>query len=439
MGTAPAARPYLVPLVVGLLAVASTSCDDAVGTLAPPPGGFDPLLGLGAFEHTCAECHASRDGADLAMFAMPDSAIVRRAVFHVDSTTALHIAAHIRSLSLPTLGRTARILQPGGRLLAGGPVQVGDLMPGPGGEAEGDLAFALELMGRDAWPAAWTAASLRQVDPLGVAVALPMPLWSEEGSNLDWMPGAPLPDGVLDWRDGMVRERLGAYYANPTHDNLDDVVDAIRWADGSSENPDAPCRFDAGTDFEVCFETRRWAASLVAQHMLRYGLTGTTEGAPQRIFWDVGNAARRSDSADRPLVNADANWAIWMYLGWVYAPGTFTSHYTAGGLSRMGMPRLAAFMSLRTLVARDSASHSVYDDVETTARFAPDHWVGDATSFGFRHLLERLAGGEIPATEDVPSARAEIESAFEHAASRMPEGDVPALRALADSVQAAIP
>lgn len=426
-----------IALAVSTLLVA---CDDGGAAFAPPPGGFDPLLGRGAFEHTCAGCHASRDGADLAMFSMPDSAIVRRAVAHVDSATAFHIAAHIRSLSTPRLARDARIFQPGGTLLPGGPVQVGDLLPAPGDETAGDRNFADRLFGDDAWPTAWTAEDLLSVDPLDVPVALPMPLWSEEGSNLDWMADTPLPLAVLDWRDGMVRERLGAYYANPTDDNLDDVVDAIRWADASSDNAGAPCRFEQPSgDFDVCFEGRRWAASLVAQHMLRRGTTAATEGLPQKVFWDVGNAARRSDSFDQPLVNSDANWAIWMYLGWVYAPGAFTSHYTAGGLSRMGMPRLATFMSLRTLVARDSASHSVFDDVETAARFAPDHWAGDAVRFGYRHLLDRLLAGQTPAAEDAASARQEVESAFNHASGKVPAGEVDGLRALADSVLAAIP
>src|SRR5687768_9145717 len=86
---------------------------------SPEPPLADVATGRVAFSTVCAACHSSRDGFDLAFFGFPDSTIVRRAVFHVDSAVARDIAAHVRTLGSAGAPRTARIFQPGGVILAG--------------------------------------------------------------------------------------------------------------------------------------------------------------------------------------------------------------------------------------------------------------------------------------------------------------------------------
>ena len=56
----------------------------------PPP---DASLGRTAFVASCAPCHASADGFDLAFFGFSDFDIVRRGVAHVDTATARDIVA----------------------------------------------------------------------------------------------------------------------------------------------------------------------------------------------------------------------------------------------------------------------------------------------------------------------------------------------------------
>ena len=71
-----------------------------------------------AFEGECGTCHASRDGFDLAHFGYSDTTVLRRAHGHVDTTTALDIVAHVRSLAVPRENRDLRIFQPGGEVLS---------------------------------------------------------------------------------------------------------------------------------------------------------------------------------------------------------------------------------------------------------------------------------------------------------------------------------
>ena len=73
--------------------------------------------GRAAFLTSCATCHASRDGFDLALFGFDDATIVRRARDHVDLATAQNIVAYVRSLGVPSVGRGTVPFQPGNTTL----------------------------------------------------------------------------------------------------------------------------------------------------------------------------------------------------------------------------------------------------------------------------------------------------------------------------------
>ena len=108
-------RSLLPALALVACALASCSGDDPTGALVdePPVVVGDPAAGMVAFGAECASCHATGDGLDLAFFDFTDTTIVRRAVAHVDTATALDIVAHINTLGVHPEDRHVRIFQPG--------------------------------------------------------------------------------------------------------------------------------------------------------------------------------------------------------------------------------------------------------------------------------------------------------------------------------------
>ena len=296
-------------------------------------------------------------------------------------TTSLDIAAYIRTLSVDPVGRFDQSFQPGGL------------------QIEDDVSFAMGLFGEDAWPSSLTPDQLAAIDPTDVPVALAFPRWSFEEANIDWMPDAPLPVGILDYDGGLARGALEAYYATGTDTWLIHAVGALRSIDRREANPDAPCLTEDVERFrpEECFEVRRWTSSLVAQHMLRSGRSDPIDPMLHDSWWDVGNAARKSlERGATPIENAVENWAVWMYLGWAFSPDRHASVYLGNALSRLGLARHATFVALRAQLARRPESSDPYADLMSVARFAPDHWLFEAASFGYRHLIDRLEAGDSP-------------------------------------------
>ena len=236
-------------------------------------------FGRVTFQEECASCHAAGDGFDLAVFSFPDSTIIRRALGHVNELAANDIVAHIRAIQadnstvfgpVERVDRFDRIFQPGDR------------------RVQSDVDFARTLFGEDVWPSELTPVELRAIDPTEVAVALRFPRWSSEDSNLDWMPDTPLSEGITSYRPSnsgskysiyRVGATLDTYYKYRTDHALRNVVESIRIAERSSANPEAPCLVQFPTLFrpEECFQTRRWIASLIAQHMVRKGQSDKLE------------------------------------------------------------------------------------------------------------------------------------------------------------------
>jgi hypothetical protein len=373
-----------------------------------------------AFLGECAACHASRDAFDLAFFQFTDTTIIRRALGHVERTTADDIVAYVRSLRTPHVTRNMRPFQPNGVLL------------------DDDIAFGIRLFGQDAIPATFDAAALRAIDPLRVSVAVPMPLWSVEEQNIDWMPAAAPPDWILDDQGALARGAIAGYYAAPTVENLTRAVSALRNADRRAASPTAPCIVDDVTraDYVQCFEVRRWTSSLVAQHMLRYGMAAPIHSTLHDAWWDVGNAARKAIQVGKlDFDNGNLNWASWMYLGWMFDPGRHASVYTGTGLQRIGLTRHATFVALRSLVARPRGSMAVWADAQSAARFAPATWTFHATRIAYDHLIERLGGGERPATPDaLADAVSRVNSAYTLAQRKLGAADKVALAALRNRV-----
>ena len=412
-------------LSLPLVLLVFVGCSDSVqGPVDPAIPGADLVFGRMAFEQSCAGCHASRDAFDLKTFGFTDTTIIRRAVKHVDSATARKIAAYIRSLPAPPNDEGLRLFQPKGVSLGG------------------DVEFANALFGRDAWPAELTTADLAAINPRAVQVAIRLPIWSDEGSNTDWMPDFPLPAGVLEYSGGLAAGAIAGYHAAPTRDNLLRAVNALRTADRASANPGAPCLLDdtLRVKYRECFEVRRWTSTLVALHLLRNGMHLDLGGQIHDIWWDVGNAARKS-RADRtvPIANPVENWTSWMFLGWSFDPSRHSTSYTGGGFRQLGLMRHATFVALRSQVARPRNSLNVYEDLVNAVRFAPASWTVPVASFALRHLNERLIQGERPTSLDqIIMAIGSVNTGLTEAYRKVTAADRLKLEALAQPVLAAL-
>lgn len=397
------AIPGWVPAAA--LALAAAGCSDSPA--APGGGGDGPsgniAAGHAAFVKSCAGCHSSRDGFDLAFFAYPDSAIVRRAVKHVTESAALDIAAYIRSLGPARSDRNARLFQPGERTVGT------------------DIQFAVDLFGADEWPADLTPAELAAIDPRDVPVAFALPTWSSETNDFDWLPDVPIAEELLDWDPGSpalrsARTYLDDYYHDYRTEDLELALTALRDAVHSRHNPEAPCHGVTSDtppqQVRACFEALRWIASLAAQHVLRAGLDPVPEEL-HRAWWDVGEGLRRADPGTVPIDDIPLQRAAWLYVAWVFDPGNERRqavHYSTRPFADLGLPRHATFHSLRAMVARPHASVVAYDDLHQAVEHAPSHWTYAVLKFGYEHLLARIDSGDWP--RDLLYPRQDVDGAI---------------------------
>jgi hypothetical protein len=375
-----------------------------------------------AFEESCSGCHASRDGFDLRTFGFTDTTIIRRAVKHVDSATARNIVAYIHTLNAPPKEQMLRLFQPRGATIAS------------------DVDFAIGVFGRDAWPEI-TTAQLAAINPRDVQITVKLPVWADETSNMDWMPDTPLPEGVLNYSGGLAAGAIAGYRAAPTKENLVRAVNALKSAERATANASAPCLLEdtLRVKYRECFEVRRWTSTLVALYMLHNGMD-LNLGDVHDIWWDVGNAARKS-RADRsvPIANPEQNWAAWMYLGWSFDPSKHSSSYLGGAFRQLGFNRQATFVALRSEIARPKNSMSIYEDAVNAVKFAPNAWATSVATFGLRHLNERIAAGEKPSTADnLALAATQVNSLVTESYKKIPVTDRAKVDALAQPLLAAL-
>lgn len=411
----------LLVLLLGACDNANSPADPGTPPPPPPPPVPNAALGRVAFENECSSCHASRDGFDLRMFGFTDTTIIRRAVNHVDTNTARNIVAYIHTVQSPELPETTHLFQPGGSSVST------------------DIEFATSLFGRDEWPATLTTAQLAAIDPRTVRIAVRLPIWSNEGNNLDWMPDQPLPPAILEYQGGMAAAAVAGYRAFPTPENLLRAVNALRNADRAAANLGAPCLLEdtVRVRYRDCFEVRRWTSSLVALHMMRYGIDQTLGGQVHDVWWDVGNAARRSRTDPAvPIANPVENWANWMYLGWSFDPSQHASVYTGGAFRQLGLNRHATFIALRSEIARPRNSASPYDDAANAVNFSPIGWVPSVATFALQHLRERLAAGERPTQAQMADAVTRVNSTVQMATQKSPASARPGIQALGQQVLA---
>jgi hypothetical protein len=258
---------------------------------------------------------------------------------------------------------------------------------------------------------------------------------------MDWMPDNPLPQGILDYLGSSAAGAIAGYRAAPTIENLTKAVNAIKTADRATANVSAPCLLEdtVRARYSECFDTRRWAATLVALHMMRNGIDATLSGNLQDIWWDVGNTARQSTRfGHSPVQNANTNWAAWMYLGFMFDPSLHSSSYLGGGLKALGFTRQATFVALRSLVARPKGSLSVYEDLVNAERFAPTSWATAVTIVALRAINDRIASGDSPSASNIASAQSSVNTALTEVYKKVSATDRTRIDAAAAPVLAAL-
>ncbi len=387
----------------------------------------DPQLGYQAWKAECQQCHTGEEAWDLAHFNYADSTIVRRAVGHVDSTTAAAVVAYVHSLigAIPDTARpSTAIYQPGGAVL------------------NSDQEFGISLFGNDQWPASLTAAQLRAKDPRHVAIALRLPAWSNESNMYDWLPGGTdhgaLPAGVK-----AASPALGQYYANPSINAA--VVAAKQLLAKAHTASDGPCRYPPHGpadlslfDPEACFDVAKWGASLIYIEGIR---SGDIEGAGRLgtdHFWEVGHMSHKSQQNQVQLQTANLHTAAWIYLGWMWDHSiNHNSLYGTGPLARLGLARHVTWLALRTMVVRNLSGSKVEQnavclDVAETAKWGHVGWLDNSVAFGYRYLLSVLNTGWRPPDGDLCSQA--IRDAQRDVANRKGQSAASALQPLADSI-----
>ena len=339
----------------GLAPVPGTAIDAELRTLLQSWRRQD-LSGL-----ACAHCHAP-DAMDLAMFAISDADILRRASFHVgpeDAQSILSLVQRMRALHVPApRDRFAhRPFQPGGEVLPGAT------------HVDRDAAFAQHLAKKLptlsgerittesealAAKAEVLAYDLRN-EPLGI----PFPRWSEDGFHgaehgtlHDWLPDiSPIPANETDAAALFLLH--DAYIGNPTPEAL--------WAIQSHNDlygvPSTFAGSPAPGTNAALLGRRKHASMLAGQHLLRMEHAGVPIAVPvgrpvvmrpnfnQFNFpFDIGSRLNQStmrptrsdfpapiiaglnggrgdsDTAFREMLTRELMLSWWM-VGWVLEPG----------------------------------------------------------------------------------------------------------------------
>ena len=283
----------LLAFAASLCVISDASAQAYGGGLAPVPGTVvdrDVRVLLDSWRKqdlsglACAHCHAP-DAVDLAMFAISDADILRRASFHVgpeDAQSILTLVQRMRAQHVPAPRDrfTHRPFQPGGDVLPGATHVERDAafaqhlakkLPSLSGERIATTTQALaaksEVLGYD----------LRN-EPLGI----PFPRWTEDGFHgaehgtlHDWLPDiSPIPANATDAAALFLLH--DAYIENPTPEAL--------WAiQAHNDLYGVPSTF-AGSPAPganaAIFGRRKHASMLAGQHLLRMEHAGVPIAVP---------------------------------------------------------------------------------------------------------------------------------------------------------------
>jgi hypothetical protein len=419
-------RTFALALLIAAPAACADEAEQAMPLLSHPQASVlgDSTLGRLLFEQECSACHVGKSAFDLDHFNYPDTTIVRRATFHVDSASAWDIVAHVNSLAsaADTMTRTDRPFQPGGVVLAS------------------DQAFAVQLFGSDAWPTSLTRDSLLAQDPTIVPVPLPLPVWSDESSTYDWLAGVPeepLPAGVR----AAAQNQFNNYFNNPSIETALILAKRLRNVAHDLSIPDAPCRYPndvANFDAAKCRDVGKYNASLLYVEGIRSGDLHGSAMTSTKEWWETGHLVHKAQQHKKPLPDRSLLIAGWMHLGWMFDRSlNKQSSYETGALADLGYGRMAIWVALRTQVERPQGSVLACADAYVAALdgYANQQWLTDAIAFAYNEIEYRHYNNLLPANRAACAdyiRRTQIEVGRKSPAAK------DALQAQADSLSALI-
>jgi hypothetical protein len=338
--------------------------------------------------------------------------------------------AYIKQLrsthNINTISKETRLYQPGGVVLAD------------------DQAFGIELFGQDHWPANLTPAELKAIDPKHVKIALPLPAWSNEDTNYEWLPTHLLPKGVLS----LMQPTYSTYFANRTDSNLSPIVynGSILHDLRKLGTADAVCAYppDPRWNPELCFDAFKWAAAASVDVAMRKNnlMHAVTTTGFDNQWWEVGHIAHKSQQYHNPIRDHHLHIAGWIHLGWMFDLSlNKNSLYETTPLANLGLRRHATFVALRTLVQRNPNATGVElgamcVDVLKSVDDGYVPWMYESTKFAYNYLLNLLnTGAWNPST----GCRTPFTRAQTVIGQKLPSSQAAALKIIHDQVLAKLP
>ncbi|MCS6846286.1 MAG: hypothetical protein RMN52_01060 [Anaerolineae bacterium] len=330
-------------IVLSLAAVFTLTTATAAGEGDAPAPNAAIAAGLTAWRApdergvACAHCHGP-DGLEIAHLGFDDSPILRRDDWHIPTSDAAKIAAMIHALrdkyglkaALPDPAND-RLLQPGGRLVAGATSQERDynaalqtFAPQMPALFNGRVDSILEaLRARD---------EILAFDVRNQALGVPFPrLLSDptQDAATVWIadrPRVPRPGSEQAWY-----ALHDAYLANPTEANLWAIYNAVEAL--TAAPPDAD-------EHAAALSAAKYRSLLLAQHLVRERALGTN--APSAMFerrpiafLEIPPTANRLVAIHNPMfavgnliyrshphkAEAAAKALPWWFAAWTFNPG----------------------------------------------------------------------------------------------------------------------
>ena len=404
--------PLLVLLQLPIIACSSDARRaDLVDPAPAPLPTFrgDSARGRVAFAASCASCHASGDGWDLAFFNFGSADIVRRASRHVPSETAADIAAYIQSLNISPRDRTVRPFQPLSTALS----------------SDGEFWTQTFTVPPNTWPADLTPDRVRRLSFRSLRLPFPLPAWSLETSNNDWMPDVGLPSELLRANGDTLQRILETYYRTPSDAALGLFVTVFRQLVNESSQTGPPlCDGFPGFQprFSECFDALRWVSTLTATHFLRRGITENLPVEVLDLWWDTGKAAVTESLRGHSWTTLQEHrenverTAAWLTMAFSYAPMHFTdagASYLGQFLQQAGYSHFAATVYLRRMTADGPANAAggsgsrILAGSDAVFR-APNSLKYQTATFVLDYLISRLDAGE----RYDPARRQDIETSL---------------------------
>ncbi len=372
---------------------------------APTGGGGggtivgDSTRGRLVWRTSCQVCHTMDKAIDLENIAMPDSAVMRRALPHVDTLSALDIIAHMHTLGAGgPLSRTTKLYQPGGTSVAN------------------DSMFAVTLFGADEWPTRITRDTLLAYNLRTIRIPLDLPVWSNESTTYDWVPGqgglttGQITPGVL--ASTLVQNRFATWRANPTIANAVLLAEGIGSKSHTVSIADAPCMYGQPSPIDQrytnltaqeCADNHKWGATECYLTGVQALLSAEAIGAGcTTVWWETGHMFHKAQQHAKTIQDRSLNICAWIFLGtmWDWAVGEASLYFSGpcgnGGAQSLGYGRWSTFIPLVMLAHRPATSgdsKEVCRDIWSIALYGHDAYDLNALNLAYDLMLYRLDHG----------------------------------------------